>query len=264
MIVRERVVVGGVGLEVEWIEPSGAARSPVVVFLHEGLGSISAWRDFPARVAAAAGLRAMVYSRAGYGGSDTTSLPRPLDYMQREAIDVLPKLLDELGIGDAFLFGHSDGASIALVYASTDHGRTRARGLVLEAPHVFCEEKAVRAIAITRDELLHRRLRDRLARHHGPNTDVAFWGWNDAWLDPGFRAWSIEGFLPRVTCPVLVIQSDDDPYGTLLQVDAIESGCTGPVTRHILEQCGHAPHRDHADEVLALTVAFTRARAGQG
>lgn len=259
---RERVVVGGVGLEVERIDPPGAAGSPVIVFLHEGLGSISAWRDFPARVAKAAGLRAMVYSRAGYGGSDATPLPRPLDYMQREAIGVLPELLDELGIDDAFLFGHSDGASIALVYASTDHGRNRVRGLVLEAPHVFCEEKSVRAIAIARDELLHRRLRDRLARHHGANTDCAFWGWNDAWLDPGFRAWSIEDLLPRVECPVLVIQSDDDPYGTLLQVDAIESGCSGPVTRRIFEQCGHAPHRDHADEVLALAADFTHSRVG--
>jgi pimeloyl-ACP methyl ester carboxylesterase len=255
--VRENVVVDRVRLEVEWIEPASAhRRSPVVVFLHEGLGSISTWRDFPASLAEKAGLRGMVYSRAGYGGSDGTSLPRPLDYMQREAIDVLPKLLDAAGIDDAILFGHSDGASIALVYASTAHGRARTRGLVLEAPHVFCEEKSVRAIAIARDEFLHRRLRERLARHHGPNTDAAFWGWNDAWLDPGFRAWTIESFLPEVTCPVLVVQSDDDPYGTLRQVDAIESGCAGPVSRLILEQCGHAPHRDHFEAVVAASARF--------
>ena len=258
---RERVVIDRVGLEVERIpasaiEASTSPRSPTLVFLHEGLGSISAWRDFPAKLAEACALPAMIYSRAGYGGSDGTSLPRPLDYMQREAIDVLPKLLDETGIDDAILFGHSDGASIALVYAATEHGKSRTRGLVLEAPHVFCEEKAVRAIAIARDEFLHRRLRERLVRHHGPNTDAAFWGWNDAWLSPGFRSWSIESFLPEVLCPVLVIQSDDDPYGTLRQVDAIESECAGPVTRMILEQCGHAPHRDHFHEVIARSASF--------
>lgn len=255
---RERVVVDRVGLEVERIPSSTSLRSPTLVFLHEGLGSISAWRDFPAKLAEACALPAMIYSRAGYGGSDGTSLPRPLDYMQREAIDVLPKLLDTLAIDDAILFGHSDGASIALVYAATEHGGARTRGLLLEAPHVFCEEKAVRAIAIARDEFLHRRLRERLARHHGPNTDAAFWGWNDAWLAPGFRSWSIESFLPEVRCPVLVIQSDDDPYGTLRQVDAIESECSGTVSRMILEQCGHAPHRDHFDQVIARSARFVR------
>lgn len=257
---REKLCVDRVGLEVERIEPEGAARSPAIVFLHEGLGSISSWRDFPARLAERAGLHALVYSRAGYGGSDGTSLPRPLDYMQREGIDVVPKLLEAAGIDEAILFGHSDGASIALVYASTEHGQARTRGLVLEAPHVFCEEKSVRAIAIARDEFLHRRLRERLMRHHGRNTDAAFWGWNDAWLDPGFRAWTIESFLPGVRCPVLVIQSDDDPYGTLRQVETIESECAATVERMILEQCGHAPHRDHFDEVLARSAEFVRAR----
>ncbi|MCZ7678331.1 MAG: alpha/beta hydrolase [Sandaracinaceae bacterium] len=251
----ERCVIAGRALEVARIGRSDAG--PTLVFLHEGLGSVSAWRDFPAAVARATSCPALVYSRAGYGRSDPVALPRPLTYMHDEAREVLPELLDATGVDDAVLIGHSDGGSIALMYAASSHGRARVRGLVLEAPHVFCEDRSVEAIARARDEYLHGGLRERLARHHA-DVDVAFWGWNRAWLDPDFREWNIESFLPEVRAPALVIQSDDDPYGTLRQVDAIEARSGGPVERLVLDRCGHSPHRDRPDEVLAAVARFVR------
>ena len=251
----ERQEVDGRLLEVRWV---GRERpGPVLVFLHEGLGSVSTWRDFPDRVAHATGCPAFVYSRAGYGLSDPVPLPRPSTYMEDEAQTVLPALLELAGIHDAVLVGHSDGASISLVYASTTHGLARVRGLVLEAPHVFCEPISVAAITRSREAYEKGGLRERLARHHA-NVDVAFWGWNRAWLDPEFLRWNLEGYLPSVRAPALVIQSEEDPYGTLRQVDAIAAGTQGPVERLILAECGHAPHRDHPAVVTDAVASFIR------
>lgn len=261
----QRIVIDGHALE--YVRIAGREHAPTLVFLHEGLGSVSTWREFPGELAAACGCPALIYSRAGYGGSDPVMLPRPLDYMQHEGRVVLPALLAALAIDDVISFGHSDGASIALVHAaeSTRHrGHARVRALVLEAPHVFCEQRSVEAIERARESYVHGQLRERLARHH-EHVDVAFFGWNGAWLDPGFRSWTIESLLPDVHAPRLVVQSDDDPYGTLAQVDAIAAGVGGVVERLILADCGHAPHRDHAERVLAATVDFVgmsgRARA---
>jgi pimeloyl-ACP methyl ester carboxylesterase len=249
-----RLRVGGHELEAVWV----GDRTPTsLVFLHEGLGSVSTWRDFPARVVTTTGLCALVYSRLGYGQSEPVSIPRPMSYMHDEGLVVLPELLDAAGIERCILVGHSDGGSIALVFAGAGLPQsTRCVGLVLEAPHVFVEDLSVASIAAARDAYTKGSLRERLARHHGANVDGAFLGWNGAWLDPRFLAWNIEEYLPRVTVPSLVIQGQDDPYGTLAQVDAIEQGAGAPVTRLVLPGCGHAPHRDRPEEVLAAIAAF--------
>ncbi len=246
---------GGASLEVAW---HGERRpgAPVVVMLHEGLGCVATWRDFPTRVAAATGLAVLAYSRAGYGRSDPVPLPRPLSYMHDEARVAVPALLEAAGIDDAILFGHSDGASIAVIYAGSSPA-VRLRALILEAPHVFVEDVGLHAIVASREAFSRGDLRARLARHHGANTDCAFWGWNGAWLDPGFRSWNIEEFLPRVAVPALVVQSPSDPYGTLAQVEAIERGSGARVERALVGT-GHSPHREDPDGVLGAVVAFTR------
>jgi pimeloyl-ACP methyl ester carboxylesterase len=245
-----------VRLEVARHGPSPDA-GPALVLLHEGLGCVGMWRDWPARLARETGRGVLVYSRAGYGASDPVPLPRPLDYMQREGEDALPLLLDAAGVREALLVGHSDGGSIALVHAATAADPARVRGLALLAPHVFCEEVSVRSIAAAREEYLHGDLRERLARYHGPNVDVAFWGWNRAWLDPAFfRNFDLRAYLPRVRVPTLVIQGDADAYGTLAQVEAIVGGVSGPSARFIFPGAGHTPHRDRPDETTRAIVEF--------
>jgi pimeloyl-ACP methyl ester carboxylesterase len=239
-------------------EPVIAPGVPTLVFLHEGLGSAQQWRDFPARVGQATGLAALAYSRVGYGASAPATLPRPLGYMQEEAKDFLPRLLDELSIDSAILVGHSDGGSIALVHAALDARtkRGRIRGVVLEAPHVFVEDVSIASIAKARKAYETGDLREKLAKYHGANVDGAFRGWNDAWLDPGFRSWNIEEYLASIEAPVLVIQGEDDPYGTRAQVDAIARQVSGRVETVMLAQCGHAPHRDQPEATEAAMVTF--------
>ena len=239
----------------------GSAASPALVFLHEGLGSAEQWRDFPARIGQATGLPAIAYSRIGYGASAPVDLPRPLTYMQEEAKDFLPRLLDALDVERAILIGHSDGGSIALVHAALDarDDRRRVAGVVVEAPHVFVEDVSVSSIAKAREAYEKGDLREKLAKYHGDNVDGAFRGWNDAWLDPGFRAWNIEEYLPAISAPVLVIQGEDDPYGTRAQVDAIARQVGGPVETLMLAKCGHAPHRDQPEATESAMVAFVDA-----
>ncbi len=249
----------------------GGAGAPTLVFLHEGLGCAQLWRDFPARLSAALSLPALIYSRLGYGASDPTPLPRPLTYMEDEARVLLPRLLEVAGIERAILIGHSDGASIALVHAALDAGaapqaegvrseapgRRRVLALALEAPHVFVEDVALASIARARDAFEHGALRARLSRWHGANVEVAFRGWNDAWLDPGFpAAFQLGRWLPAVRVPTLILQGEDDDYGTLAQVDEIERGVSGPFERVILPACGHAPHKDRPEETLAAMARF--------
>jgi pimeloyl-ACP methyl ester carboxylesterase len=250
------LVAGGHRLEAEWHGPP-PERAPTLVFLHEGLGSLSAWKDVPARIADACGMGALVYSRWGYGKSDPRTPPWPLSYMHVEALSSLRQVLDAADVRDAVLVGHSDGASIALIFAGSGLPQAaRVRSLVLLAPHVFVEDVSVSSIAATADAYRTGDLRERLERHHGANVDDAFWGWNRAWLDPGFRTWNIEEYLPRVRVPSLVIQGRDDPYGTLAQVDAVERGAGAPVTRLVLDACGHSPHRDQPDAVVDAIRRF--------
>ncbi len=257
-------------LEYEWIsnERLGASRaapaSPLIVFLHEGLGSVSMWRDWPLQLCAAGGFRGLVYSRPGYGASTPRAAAEkwPVDFMHSQAHEVLPAFLKAVGV-DAeadppWLLGHSDGASIALLYAA--RFPERVAGVIALAPHVFVEDLSIESIARTRETYLATTdtqgasLRVKLARYHN-DPDSAFWGWNDIWLDPAFRNWSIEHLLNAITKPVLVVQGEDDEYGTMAQVDSI--------ARHVpharllkLEQCGHSPQRDQSRRVIEATVDF--------
>ncbi len=255
MAMSSTLVADGHRLEYSWHGP-GPEKATTLVFLHHGIGCASTWREFPAQLAEATGCGALVYSRAGYGGSDEVALPRPLTYMHHEGLVVLGQVLDAAGVRSAILVGPSDGGSIALLHASTPESAPRVRALVLEAPHVFVEDCSVRAIESSRDDYLNGDLKSRLERRHGRNVDCAFWGWNRAWLDPGFRSWNLEAYLPSVSAPALVIQGLDDPFGTLAQVDAIERGSAGPVERCVLEDCGHAPHRDRPEPTLDAMAGF--------
>jgi pimeloyl-ACP methyl ester carboxylesterase len=232
----------------------GRPTGPTLVFLHEGLGSVGLWRDFPRMVADATGLGVFVYSRAGYGASEPAAMPRPVRYMHDEA-ELLPEVLAAAGIDDPLLVGHSDGASIAIIHAGSGG---KARGLVLEAPHVFTEEMGLRSIAKARDAYERGDLRGRLAKHH-QDVDAAFWGWNRPWLDPGFRKWNLEEYLPRISAPILVVQGEDDEYGTRKQVEAIERGARD-VQVLMLGRCGHSPHRDQPEATLRGIAAFVQQR----
>ncbi len=255
MVERALIALRGGRIEGAWF--GGRDPSRAIVLLHEGLGSVSAWREWPARLALEAGCSVFAYSRFGYGGSDPAPLPRPLEYMHVEGIEVLPEVLDRAGIERAVLVGHSDGGSIAIIHAGSDRRAPRVAAIALIAPHVFCEGVSVEAIERAREAFVSGDLREKLAKHHG-DVDSAFYGWNGAWLDPGFRAWNIEAFLPRIEVPVLVIQGIDDPYGTLAQVGAIERGVAGPFERLLLPACGHVPQKDRPEETTAAVVAFAR------
>jgi len=247
--------VQGVALEHAWVGPPAGGETPTLVLLHEGLGCVGLWKDFPERLAAATGLGVLAYSRRGYGGSDPVALPRPLTYMHDEGLAVLTAVLDAAGIDSAVLVGHSDGASIALINAGGVRD-PRVRGLVLMAPHVFNEELSVRSIAEAKQAYEAGGLREQLARYHGGNVDGAFRGWNQAWLDPGFRDWNIEEFLSSVEIPCLLIQGEDDQYGTIAQIEAIERQVAGPVERLMLPDCRHSPHRDQPELTLDAIKRF--------
>jgi pimeloyl-ACP methyl ester carboxylesterase len=220
------------------------------------------WRDFPDRLASATGCGALVYSRLGYGASDPLRGPRPVDFMHDEALDVLPAVIERFDIQDVVLFGHSDGASIAIIYAGARARRVRA--LVLEAPHVFVESICVESIARTARAYERTRLRERLARYHGDNTDSLFRTWTDVWLTPEFQHWNIEEYLPAIESPVLVVQGEDDEYGTVRQVDAVVTQVSGPARSLMLARCGHSPHSDQPDEVLEAAGRFIRQTLDRG
>ena len=250
-----------VEVEYQWV---GCARedAPCVVFLHEGLGSVALWKEFPHALCEAGGFRGLVFSRPGYGRS-TPRAPHEqwgVDFLHRQAQEVVPAVLDAVGLaGPVWLFGHSDGASIALLCAA--HAPGRVRGLVVLAPHIFVEEMTVQSIAVAREAYLHTGLREKLARYHD-DPDSAFWGWNRIWLDPDFRAWNIVPALGAVQAPVLAVQGLDDEYGSLAQVRGIAHAL--PETQLLeLPDCGHSPHRDQAAKVIAAATAFIAAHAAQ-
>lgn len=242
-----------VGSEIEY-RIVGARRpdSCDLVVLHEGLGSVSMWKDFPEALAKATGCRAIVYSRHGYGRSSTLRQKRTPNFMHDEAAVVLPALLRALRVERPVLFGHSDGASIALIHAASP-GATVA-GVIALAPHVKVEAVSIASIERARTAYETTDLRARLARHHH-DVDSAFWGWNQIWLDPAFRAWNIERLLLSIACPVLAIQGRNDEYGTLDQIDSIQRALPSAELL-VLEECGHSPHRDQPAAVLAATERF--------
>ncbi len=251
MIQTLEPIVQGRRLEVVRI-PGHRADAYELVFLHEGLGSVSHWKDFPQLVAEGTGCGVTVYSRYGSGKSDVISAPRDVRYMHDEGLKVLPELLGELEIENPILIGHSDGASIAIIHAGAhDH----VRGLVLLAPHVFVEELSVASIAEAKETFLTTNLPEKLARHH-TDAERTFWGWNNIWLHPEFRKWNIEEYLPRIDCPVLVIQGLEDQYGTIKQVEAIQRQCSGPVETLLLAECRHSPQRDQKEATLKAVQEF--------
>jgi pimeloyl-ACP methyl ester carboxylesterase len=248
------LTIGSASVEYRMIGPPPDA-APTIVMLHEGLGSVSTWGEFPQKLAEKAGAGVFVYSRAGYGKSSTVTLPRSLDYMQREAADVLPQLLDAIGFRRGILLGHSDGASIAAQYAGS-HQDHRVRGLVLMAPHFFVEAEGLTEIRNALAAYEKTDLRARLARHHA-DVDAAFRGWNEAWLDPKFEnAFDITDALAYIRVPILLIQGEADRYGTLAQVHAAQEECYCPVEALVMPGVGHAPHREKAEETLAAVAAF--------
>ena len=242
------------GHSLEYRRIAAVADEPALVFLHEGLGSITQWRDFPARVAAGTGLPAIVYARYGHGQSDALQQPQGVDFMHREALESLPELLRELGIARPILIGHSDGASIALIHAGAGNP---VQGLVAMAPHLFVEDISIESIAAAKRAFETTDLPQKLARHHRDPVKT-FYGWNDVWLAPGFRSWNIEGFLPAIKCPLLAIQGHDDKYGSMAQIDAIAREASGPVELLKLERCGHSPHLDRPDSVVKAVVEFVK------
>jgi pimeloyl-ACP methyl ester carboxylesterase len=246
-------------LEYRWITRELSA-APLIVFLHEGLGSVALWRDFPDTLCAAAKCRGLVYSRPGYGRSTPRAKDEHWtpDFLELQATDVLPAFLKTVGIdvqGDRpCLFGHSDGGSIALLHGA--RFPDAVTGLIVLAPHIFVEDLSVASIASAREAYLTTDLRSKLARFHD-DVDSAFWGWNEVWLDPRFRSWSIEAQLAAIHCPVLAVQGVDDEYGTMAQIDGIQA--RAPQTELLkLEACGHSPHRDQAERVIAAAVEFMR------
>jgi pimeloyl-ACP methyl ester carboxylesterase len=229
-----------------------------IVMLHEGLGSLSMWRDFPDRLAGATGSRTLVYSRHGYGRSTPLSEPRGVDYMHEEARTWLPAILERTGIRRPVLFGHSDGASIALIHAARPESEVAA--VVALAPHVKVEDITVRSIAQAKTAYADTDLKERLGRYHA-NVDSAFGGWNRIWLDPEFRSWNIEALLAQVRCPVLAIQGEDDEYGTMEQIASIGRALKDAQLL-ALPACRHSPHRDQPEAVLAATRQFIAAACG--
>ena len=237
------LTAAGKCLEYTWVNREPAGEEPVLVFLHEGLGCIAMWRAFPERLAEVCGLPGLVYSRAGYGGSDGIDLPRPITYQE-----------DTLGIGKAILIGHSDGGTIALIHAGLDKmGRIRAA--VTMAAHVFNEKICLEGIREARTVWETTDLRDKLKRYHGDNVDSAFYGWNDTWQRDDYWHWNVEQYLPEISCPLLVMQGKDDHYGSEAQVDAIVKGAGGPAEKLMIPDCGHNPH---FDQPAATVEAITR------
>jgi pimeloyl-ACP methyl ester carboxylesterase len=248
--------IGASDLEYRFIGPAVDA-APTIVMLHEGLGSVGLWGDFPEKLQAATGCGVFAYSRAGYGASSPVTLPRSLDYMHLEATDVLPQLLDAIGFRRGLLLGHSDGASIAAIYAGSrqDH---RVKGVVMIAPHFIVEDVSVTSIAEIKVAYETTELKTKLARWH-KDVDNAFYGWNGAWLDPKFRDWDISEYLAYIRVPVAVIQGERDQYGTMRQVEIAREECYCPVDVTEIPGAGHSPHREAPVATLDAITQFAGA-----
>ncbi|WP_315835870.1 alpha/beta hydrolase [Bradyrhizobium prioriisuperbiae] len=247
------LTIGSSQIEYRMVGPAPDV-APTLVLLHEGLGSAGLWGDFPDKLAAATGTGVFAYSRSGYGASTPATLPRSIDYMHREALDVLPQVLDAVGFRRGLLIGHSDGASIAAIYAGgvQDH---RIRGLCLIAPHFVVEDISVASIAKIKIDYEQGDLKQRLARWHS-DVDNAFYGWNNAWLDPAFRAWDISESLAYVRVPIAIVQGADDHYGTLRQIAIAEEECYCPVDAEIIPGAGHSPQREAPEVTLKVVSDF--------
>lgn len=245
----------GKSLEYSCFGPS-PDQATTILLLHEGLGCVALWRDFPAKLAKASGFGVMAYSRAGYGQSDPADLPRPLDYMTREAVDSLPQLIAAAGLQQIILLGHSDGASIAAIYGGSveDH---RVRGLILMAPHFFTEDMGLASIAEAKVAYENTNLSNRMSKYHN-NPDNAFYGWNDSWLHADFKNWNITDVIDYIRVPVLAIQGREDQYGTTAQIEALKAQLYAPLETVLLENCQHTPFLEQPDLTLRSITNFCR------
>lgn len=246
------VTAAGRKLEYQRIDADADAAKPVLVFLHEGLGSITQWRDFPHKVVAATGCPALLYARYGYGQSDVLEELREPGFMHDEALIALPQLLDALGVSNPILVGHSDGASISLIHAGAGHP---VRGVILEAPHVFVEEHGGHGIRAAKLAFETTDLPQKLGRHHR-DAAKTFYGWYDVWMSRDFPRWNIEASLAGIRCPLMAIQGEDDAYGTMAQLDAIARQVSGPCELVKLADCGHTPHQEQPERTLAAATRF--------
>jgi pimeloyl-ACP methyl ester carboxylesterase len=243
--------ISGLTIEAAWHGPR-PDEAPTLVLLHEGLGCVALWKEFPQALAERTGCGVLVYSRPGYGNSDALPLPRPVTYMHEEATTILPAVLDAAGVKKCILVGHSDGASIATIYAGSRQD-FRVRALVLMAPHFFVEDMNIRKIAEVKAGYEQGDLRRRLARHHR-HVDAAFYGWNGPWL--AFKDWRIEAEVAHIRVPILILQGADDPYGTAAQIELAQDAAYCPVEALMLDHCGHAPQRDRPEATLGAIAAF--------
>ena len=258
------VEAAGQRLHYEWAGPE-PADAPTLVFMHEGLGSVSMWRDFPESLAQATGCGMLNYSRRGYGQSEPIGEAREPHFMHDEAMTVLPEILTKLDVRRPILVGHSDGGSIALIYAGSgaaNGGGPTPEAMIVEAAHVFVEELTTKSITQIGMAFHDTELPKKLGRHHD-DPDGMFRAWHDIWLEPAFADWNIESYLPQVVCPLLVIQGKNDEYGTRRQVDAIVSQAGGPTEVLMVDDCGHSPHRDQPSRVLSAMTDFVRRVTGQ-
>ncbi len=250
--------INGQNLECQWIGERPPRDSLMLVFLHEGLGCIRLWKDFPAWLCKKTGLPGFMFSRAGYGNSDPGPLPRKINFLHQEALCVLPQVLAAAGIRDHIIIGHSDGGSIGIIYAGSPKAG-HLRGLITEAAHVFCEPVTTIGLKATRKAYFEKGLKEKLERYHGKNTETAFQGWNQTWLRPRFAQWwNIEKYLKRIFVPVMAIQGRQDPYATLAQLDAMKSR-TPDCRIEIIEACCHTPHFEKREDVLELMAGFVEA-----
>lgn len=248
--------VSGEQLQVRRLRPEGLppeSSSPTLVFIHEALGSISQWRDFPETLVESTGLPALIYDRCGFGGSQQLEVSRGPDYLDYE-VECLVTLLDLCTVRKPLLVGHSDGATLALLYAAAFPERPVA--VISEAAHLFVEEVTLEGIRAAVKRWQTTDLRDRLMRYQGVHTDRVFSAWTETWLDPGFREWNIETQMQHIRCPVLALQGQTDEFGTALQLQAIAEKVGGPCRCRMIPACGHTPHRDARDEVLKEMTAF--------
>ena len=228
------------------------------MLLHEGLGCVATWKDFPEKLAQKTELGVLVYSRSGYGRSSPITLPRPLDFHSREALEVLPSVLERMNVDEYFLLGHSDGASIAIIYAGSKP-RLNLKGLILLSPHLATEEKCVHQIQKAASSYNSGKLRMQLRKYHGDNTDCAFLGWSGVWLNRLFIDWNIEEYLPGINRPLLTFRGADDPYNTPWHVETIRQTVSGSVVHYELQGSGHSPHVDASEIVMNSIGDFVKA-----
>jgi pimeloyl-ACP methyl ester carboxylesterase len=247
--------VDGIKLECLRINTGASGERPTLIFLHEGLGCVALWRDFPRNICKKMGLNGFVYSRQGYGASDPIPLPRPINFMHHEALEVVSRVIDAAGISSAILIGHSDGGSISLIHGGGVKD-PRVKSILTIAAHVINEELTVKSIEEAKVAYETTNLRNRLKKYHGKNVDCAFWGWNDVWLNPSFWHWNIGEYLPRIDVPTLIIQGSEDQYGTAAQVKTIEAGLLCVTQTVMIESAQHSPHLEEQDLTITAIKAF--------